>query len=271
MVPPSPPPRTPSGLPGASVSRQLGVERRQHVARAAWRSPSSSRPASCPLSRIVVRMLPQRLADALGDAAVGLAVQDQRIDGAADVVDRGVARRSRSGRCRGRSRPRRPRSRTERPRMRINSSQSAASGPRRSSGRSLRSRAARATSNRPIERSVPFTVKRPSAKATSAGIGLQHVAGDFRRLLDHRLRRLAHDDAAHAHRARRMRAAADRHDVGVALDQLDAVDIDAEPFADALREARLVALAAGQRADRDIDAALRLHVDLGRIRAARRW
>ena len=38
-----------------------------------------------------MRMLPQRLADALDDAAVGLAVQDQRIDGAADVVDRGVA------------------------------------------------------------------------------------------------------------------------------------------------------------------------------------
>ena len=37
-------------------------------------------------------MLPQRLADALGDAAVGLAVQNQRIDGAADIVDRGVAR-----------------------------------------------------------------------------------------------------------------------------------------------------------------------------------
>ena len=36
-------------------------------------------------------MLPQRLADALGDAAMGLAMQDQRIDGAADIVDRGVA------------------------------------------------------------------------------------------------------------------------------------------------------------------------------------
>ena len=37
-------------------------------------------------------MLPQRLADALHDAAMGLAVQDQRIDRAADVVDRSVAR-----------------------------------------------------------------------------------------------------------------------------------------------------------------------------------
>ena len=60
-----------------------------------------------------------------------------------------------------------------------------------------------------------------------------------------------------------MRAAADRHDVGVALDQPDAVDLDAEPFADALRKAGLVALAARQRADGDVDAAFRMHMDLG--------
>ena len=41
-----------------------------------------------------------------------------------------------------------------------------------------------------------------------------------------------------------MRAAADRHDIGVALDEPDAVHLDAEPFADALRKARFVALAA---------------------------
>ena len=33
----------------------------------------------------------QRLADPLGDAAMRLAVQDQRIDRAADIVDRGIA------------------------------------------------------------------------------------------------------------------------------------------------------------------------------------
>ena len=37
-------------------------------------------------------LLPQRLADALRDGAVGLAVDDQRVDAAADVVDAGVAR-----------------------------------------------------------------------------------------------------------------------------------------------------------------------------------
>ena len=45
---------------------------------------------SCP-ARVVVAMLEQRLADALRDAAMDLAVDDQRIDGAADVVDRAVA------------------------------------------------------------------------------------------------------------------------------------------------------------------------------------
>ena len=37
-----------------------------------------------------MHMFHQRLADALGDAAMDLAMDDQRIDGAADIVDRGV-------------------------------------------------------------------------------------------------------------------------------------------------------------------------------------
>src|SRR6185437_14477817 len=60
----------------------------------------------------------------------------------------------------------------------------------------------------------------------------------------------------HPHRTVGMAAAADRNDVGVALDELDALERDAEPFGDALREARLVSLAARQCADHDIDAAL---------------
>ena len=55
-----------------------------------------------------------------------------------------------------------------------------------------------------------------------------------------------------------MRAAADRHDVGVALHELDLLERHAEPLADALREARLVPLPARQRADRDLDLAFRL-------------
>ena len=52
-----------------------------------------------------------------------------------------------------------------------------------------------------------------------------------------------------------MGAAADRNDIGVALDQVDAIERHAEPFSDALGEAGLMALAARQRADRDIDPA----------------
>ena len=107
--------------------------------------------------------------------------------------------------------------------MRMNSSQSAASGPRRSSGRSLRSRAALRHLEQADGAVGALHGEAALGERHVRRIGLQHVTGDFRRLLDHRLRRLAHDDAAHAHRARRMRAAADRHDVGVALDQLDAV------------------------------------------------
>ena len=98
---------------------------------------------------IVMRMLHQRLADALGDAAMHLAVNDERIYGAADIVDRDVVddadrtgfhidldlahmgaireTRLRDGLVAGRGQR-----------------------PRKSSGRSLRSLAARATSNRPI-------------------------------------------------------------------------------------------------------------------------
>ena len=44
-----------------------------------------------PAVRIVDRVLEQRLADALHDAAVDLALEQQRIDGAAEIVDHGVA------------------------------------------------------------------------------------------------------------------------------------------------------------------------------------
>src|SRR5216684_3621847 len=58
-----------------------------------------------------------------------------------------------------------------------------------------------------------------------------------------------------------MRAAADRNDIGIALKQADGVERYAEPFRDALCEARLVALAARQRTDRELDAAFQQHRD----------
>ena len=47
--------------------------------------------SNCPLSGVVDRVLEQRLADALDDAAMDLAFEQQRIDGAAEIVDHGVA------------------------------------------------------------------------------------------------------------------------------------------------------------------------------------
>ena len=92
-------------------------------------------------------------------------------------------------------------------------------------------------------------------------VGLQHMGGDLRSFLDDLVGGLPHHNARHAHRAAGMGAAADRNHVGVALDQADRFDRDAEPFRHALRKAGLVALAARQRADHDVDAAFRLHGD----------
>src|SRR5262249_54968447 len=78
-------------------------------------------------------------------------------------------------------------------------------------------------------------------------------------------RGLAEDDAREAHRAPRMRAAAFRDAVGVALDQLDAVERNAQPLDQELREAGLVALAARERADHGLDAAVGPDRDLGAL------
>src|SRR5882672_7323211 len=59
-----------------------------------------------------------------------------------------------------------------------------------------------------------------------------------------------------------MRAAAHRGHVAVAGDHADLLERHAEPLGHALREARLVSLAGGQRADHDVHAAFRPHGDL---------
>ncbi|HEX9535449.1 MAG TPA: hypothetical protein VF924_08240, partial [Stellaceae bacterium] len=60
-----------------------------------------------------------------------------------------------------------------------------------------------------------------------------------------------------------MRAGADRHAVGVAGDEPHAIGPHGEPFAEQLRKARLVALAARQGADHHLDVTLRAHRHLG--------
>ena len=88
---------------------------------------------------------------------------------------------------------------------------------------------------------------------------------DFLALLDDEVGSLAHDDAGKPHRARGMRAAALFDDVGVALEDVHVVERHPEPFRDALRESCFVALSARQRADDDINTALRVHGDVGAL------
>ena len=103
----------------------------------------------------------------LRDAPVGLTVEDERVDRAADVVHRRVAH-DRDIAGLGIDLDLADRAAEGKPALRIISSPSAGQRPPQSSARSLRSRAAFATSNRPIERSVPFTANRPRESSTSA-------------------------------------------------------------------------------------------------------
>src|SRR5262245_38926923 len=59
-----------------------------------------------------------------------------------------------------------------------------------------------------------------------------------------------------------MGSAADGADVGIALDQVHAIEGDAEPIRDELCEARAVPLSARQGSDRHVDTAFGQHRDL---------
>ena len=105
MAPASPQPLMPSGLDGQRRLGHADLERRQVV---------GPRHAVVHVARrhelavlVVDRAFQQRLADALGDAAMHLALDDHRVDELAEIVDRRPARDLGDARSRGRSRPRR--------------------------------------------------------------------------------------------------------------------------------------------------------------------
>src|SRR6516225_2084239 len=62
-----------------------------------------------------------------------------------------------------------------------------------------------------------------------------------------------------------MRATAFLDDVGVTLIDVHVVEWHAEPLRNALGEGRFMALSTGQRADHDIDPAVRMHRDIGTL------
>ena len=210
-------------------------------------------------------MLEQRLADALRDAAVDLAVDDQRIDGAPDIVDGGVADDLDHAGV-GIDLDLADVGAVGKRRLATVSSHCAASGPRRSSGRSVRSER-RARDLEQADRVVGALHGEAAVlELDVGGRGLQQMLGDARALLDDVVGGFLDDDAAEPHAAAGMRAAADRDAVGVAGDEAHAVDRHAEPFGDQLGEARLVALALRHGADHQLDDAVGLHRDLGRSR-----
>src|SRR5262249_61232569 len=85
--------------------------------------------------------------------------------------------------------------------------------------------------------------------------GFEYVGGDALAPRDQRIRRLADDDAREPHGSAGMGSAADGDDVGIALDQIHAIEGDAEPIRDELRKARAVSLSARQGSDRHVDTA----------------
>ena len=90
VVPPSPPARMPSGCVGRGHFADLGREERQHIG-ARHRVIHERARQELPVAGVVEALLQKRLADALRHAAMGLAVDDHRVDRAADIVDGGVA------------------------------------------------------------------------------------------------------------------------------------------------------------------------------------
>ncbi len=89
-MPLSPPPFTRKGWRGGRVLGERDCETRQRVG-ARQRVIHEAAGQHLAGARLVHRALEQRLADALRDAAMHLAVQDERVDRLPDVVDRGVA------------------------------------------------------------------------------------------------------------------------------------------------------------------------------------
>ena len=92
-------------------------------------------------------------------------------------------------------------------------------------------------------------------------VGLEQVGGEALGLLDEQLGGLVDGRAAELQRPRAARAAAGRDEVGVAVDEADAVDRDAGLVVDDHGERRLVALAVGERAGAHGGRAVVVHLD----------
>ena len=195
--------------------------------------------------------LHQRHPDAVGEAAVDLALDDHRVDARAAVVDRDEAPHRDLAGARidvddadvGAERERQVRRVVDRSRRRA---------------RPRRPRAARSSRARPSAISwivspfsgSPLTNQRPFSHSRSSG-ETSSIAAATSRALSRTLRATSAVAAPrHRRRAAAVGAEPERRAVGVAVDHLDVLRRDAELLGDDLGERRLVALALGLAADR---------------------
>ena len=223
-VPASPAPLTPSRLVGEGTRWSYSSTR-------VWSSGARHRvvhegAGEQLAARGRTPLLAERLADALRDAAVQLALEQRVVHDAAAVVDADVAQHARPCRSPGRSRPRRRARRSEtRP--------AAACGP---------ACRARCRASRDLfivtETSVPFTRNRRRRTPGRRGDTSRSFAASSVRLPDHFLGGRGERAAVLHRRARADRAAAgQRRAVRIARPQRDRFRREAEDLADDLRVA----------------------------------
>src|SRR2546428_4178426 len=235
---------------------ELGHERWQRVR--AWQRVVHQRRGSELTGGLLIRAeLPQRLADAGGDAAVRLAVQDHRIHCASDVVhgrvsddidDAGVGIHFHFAH--------RAAVRIRRHRHDLGARAGKRLAGTNTSGRGLEQ----------IDGAVGALHGEPAPCEFDIRLrGLEERRRDAPALFDDLIRGFGHDDGAKPHRAAGRRTAAYRHQIRVTGDELHVPELDAEPLDDELGEARFVSLVGGKGAEDHIDAAFGPHGDLGAL------
>ena len=262
MVPASPTPLTPSGFVVDGVSVRSVVKLGRSDGRG--QGVVDERAVDQRALLVVVGLLEQRLRDALGEPAVHLALDQQRVHRLADVVDADVAAQRRPAGLgvdlhRGEVRAVREGEgvRVERG-VGVQRRLDALRVVVRLQRRRTRSRRS------PSPLSVPRTVKRPARELQVVLRRLEQVRRDRPGLGDHLLRGVHDGDAADDQRARAVGVQPLVRDLGVAVQHLDVLERDAELVRDDLAPRRLVALAVRRDADDHLDLAERQHPD-GRV------
>ena len=204
-------------------------------------------------------LLPQRLADALHDGAMGLAVDDERIDAAADVVHAGIAR-EREPAAVGVDLDFADRAAVREYRI----VHFVVGDDGKPAGEIVGQREFRDLLRQfeEIEAAVGLARgKAPVVELDVLGRGAERERGDALAFGDEIGRGNREHGGGMAHGTAGMRAAAGAHHVGVAHDDADALERDLQQIRHDLREARLMALPGRLGADDDVDAALGLDGD----------